>query len=547
MKKLSLILVLVMIINVFSCVGVSASGDVARATNASTSRTVHLTGISNATSGIYVKWNTIKGATGYRVYRRGAGQTTWTYLTTTKNAYYIDGKVASGNYYRYTIRATFSNGYGGYESGLYIKRLVNPYSIKATNDATGVKVTWGMVNGADSYNVYRRAAGEASWSRVATVKTTSFIDANVKNGTYYKYTVRAVSGKTLSYFYDGSLVKYVAAPKVSRLVENNDYVSVYWNAISGATGYRVYRRGAGESIWTYLATVSTTIYVDTEVTPDNYYRYTVRAQAGNYTSGYFTNGPVIKFIGIVEDEPTDNPGDNPTDDPNDNPTDNPNDNPGDNPTDEPEEEKPLTGEQILNIYKTAVLDVKNNGSAGYTKKNWQELNYVNMTVNASLQDTMRSLLESFLTSEADAVETVYEKGSEDAKSVFPGCGAKLSEIESITCDESVSNYVIEIKMKSQANPGKTDTSGIGSMSNDIVYEEDIREAMSSVPMASFKRCDINYNSLVIKAVISKDGKLISLDQTADMSMSVSANMSMMGEVACNIAMNMCSKYYDFAY
>ena len=533
MKKLSLILVLVMILNVFSCVSVAAAdvSDFARAT-ASTNRTVHLTGISNATSGIYVKWNAIKGATGYRVYRRGAGQTTWTYLTTTKNVYYIDGKVASGNYYRYTIRATFSNGYGGYESGLYIKRLVNPYSIKAANDATGVKVTWGKVNGADSYNVYRRAAGEASWSRVATVKTTSFIDANVKNGTYYKYTVRAVSGKTLSYFYDGSLVKYVAAPKASVvLTPGATSVTVYWNAISGATGYRVYRRGAGESIWTYLATVSTTIYVDTEVTPDNYYRYTVRAQAGNYTSGYFTNGPVIKFIGIVEDEPTDNP----------------NDNPGDNPADEPEEEKPLTGEQILNIYKTAVLDVKNNGSAGYTKKNWQELNYVNMTVNASLQDTMRSLLESFLTSEADAVETVYEKGSEDAKSVFPGCGAKLSEIESITCDESGINYVIEIKMKSQANPGKTDTSGIGSMSNDIVYEEDIREAMSSVPMASFKRCDINYNSLVIKAVISKDGKLISLDQTADMSMSVIVNMSMMGEVAGNIAMNMCSKYYDFAY
>ena len=144
----------------------------------------------------------------------------------------------------------------------------------------------------DSFSI-----GKYTKTQVAVIYLQDVADKNVVNGTYYKYTVRAVSGNTLSYFYDGSLVKCVSAPKVSRLTPSANSVAVYWNAISGATGYRVYRRSAGQTSWTYLATVTTTSYVDTKVVKNNYYRYTVRAQSGNYISGFFADGPVIKFTG----------------------------------------------------------------------------------------------------------------------------------------------------------------------------------------------------------------------------------------------------------
>lgn len=513
MKKLSLVLVLVMILNVFSCVSVFAAEDVTRAT-AGANATVHLTGISNATGGIYVKWNGISGATGYRVYRRSAGETTWTYLTTVKTAYYTDNRVVSGNYYRYTVRATFNNGYGGYESGLYIKRLVNPYSIKATNSDVGVTVTWGRVNGAASYYVYRRAAGQTSWTRVASVSATSFVDKNVVNGTYYKYTVRAVSGNTLSYFYDGSLVKYVAAPKASVvLTPGATSVTVYWNAISGATGYRVYRRSAGQTSWTYLATVTTTSYVDTKVVKNNYYRYTVRAQSGNYVSGFFADGPVIKFTGVASGS------------------------------------QQMTSEQILNLYKNAVIGVKTNGKAGYTKKSWESINNVYVS-NPSLSSIYEDLLVDFVTTEADAEAYVFAKGTQDAKDGFPGCGATLSQIKSITCTESGGNYVVKIQMKSQTNPRRTDTSGVATMSGNVLYYEDLHDSFndpSISSMVSVSACSVTYEDFVIEAKITKDGKFISVNEYAKTDTYVRARMSNLGNIDTEINMNLYTSYTNFKY
>ncbi len=167
--------------------------------------TPKLTKIQNATSGIRIDWTSVPGATGYRVYRRGAGSTYWTYLGTTKNLWYVDGAVKnySGNYYRYTVRAV-STYYSGFDTnGLFIKRLSNPVMSSAVSSQSGITVKWGAVRGSLGYYVYRKTAN-SGWTRIATVNgvnNTAYIDRSAKKGVTYTYTVKAVCGSYMSAYY----------------------------------------------------------------------------------------------------------------------------------------------------------------------------------------------------------------------------------------------------------------------------------------------------------------------------------------------------------
>ena len=170
--------------------------------------TPKLTTIYNHVNGLAIKWNAVAGVTnGYRVYRRGAGSTYWTYLGTTKNLYFIDNEVKnkSGEYYRYTVIAD-----GGYHSkfdttGLYLKRLANPTLTSAVSSSAGITVKWGAVKGTTGYYVYRKTAN-SGWTRIAAVggtNNTTFLDKTAKKGTTYTYTVKAVYGATTSAYNAG--------------------------------------------------------------------------------------------------------------------------------------------------------------------------------------------------------------------------------------------------------------------------------------------------------------------------------------------------------
>ncbi|MBQ8182887.1 MAG: hypothetical protein IJ025_03180 [Clostridia bacterium] len=179
----------------------------------------------NKTDGIEVTWSKNPGATGYRVYRRGAGEKL-SYLKTVKEPYYFDKTAVSGKTYRYTARAVCGSHISYYSSeGVVTKRLLNPSSIKTANRANGVFVTWGGVKSATAYRVYRRGAGE-KWSYLTTVKNKYYLDKTAKKNTVYRYTIRATNGKIYSYFYsDGSVIRFKAP--VFKGIINTTYAESY--------------------------------------------------------------------------------------------------------------------------------------------------------------------------------------------------------------------------------------------------------------------------------------------------------------------------------
>lgn len=164
--------------------------------------TPKLTSISNETKGISIKWQNVQGATDYRIYRRGAGEGYWTYLTTVSGVSYIDASVKnnSSKYYRYTVRAV--NGYfSGFDAdGLVIRRLSDPVLKSAVSSSAGITTKWSSVTGATGYYVYRKTAN-SGWVRIGTVNgvnNTVYIDKTAKKNTTYIYTIKAFYGNTLS-------------------------------------------------------------------------------------------------------------------------------------------------------------------------------------------------------------------------------------------------------------------------------------------------------------------------------------------------------------
>ncbi len=279
----------------------------------------------NVVNGVKVTWSAVTGATGYRVYRRGAGAKTWTYLGTfsSSKTYYVDygkdsnGKnigMKNGEYYRYTVRATNENrgsavkypgGYNqtvlsGFESGIYLKYVATPKLVSVTNVSTGLQVKWGAVSGATKYRVYRRGEGAKTWYFLGEVKGTTYTDTGISSssGKYYRYTVRAVSGYYSGFDSNGKYLLRLSDPVLISARSSKAGITVKWRVVPGATYYNVYRKSPGKT-WQRVAALSggkTSQYVDKTAKKGVTYTYTVRACRSSYISSYNAKGLTCKDL-----------------------------------------------------------------------------------------------------------------------------------------------------------------------------------------------------------------------------------------------------------
>ena len=151
----------------------------------------------NVTSGVYLKWSKVSGASSYRVYRKTENGS-WKLIKKLNNETfnYTDKDVKSGVKYTYAVKAVASGTLSGYYSKTteYLKKSV---VTGAKSTKSGITINYSKTAGADKYYVYRRLSGEDEWTRIATVKgasNVSYKDKTAKKGKTYYYTVRAYSG-----------------------------------------------------------------------------------------------------------------------------------------------------------------------------------------------------------------------------------------------------------------------------------------------------------------------------------------------------------------
>ena len=165
--------------------------------------------ISNATEGVTVKWTKSSGATGYRVYRSQldtatGNWTSWGNMGTTKanKTSWTDKSVVNGVTYKYTVRAVSGKVLSSYNGSSELMFLQVPELVSCKKTADGFVVEFIGNSNADSYRIYRKTL-YTSWTLLETVSgsdNTVYTDNDVIESTEYIYTVKAVSGKSVSYF-----------------------------------------------------------------------------------------------------------------------------------------------------------------------------------------------------------------------------------------------------------------------------------------------------------------------------------------------------------
>lgn len=111
-----------------------------------------------------------------------------------------------------------------------------------------VSLSWTAVSGATGYKVYRSTSLNGTYTRILTTKRTSFTDTKRITGVNYYYRIRAykTSGSTTIHSGYSSTVRVrviPATPSIQnvRLANGNRNLLLTWNAVSGATGYSIYR------------------------------------------------------------------------------------------------------------------------------------------------------------------------------------------------------------------------------------------------------------------------------------------------------------------
>ena len=251
--------------------------------------------LENTTGGIKLSWNKITGVYGYRVYAKTSSG--WKKLKDTTATNLTDSIVSANQTKTYTIRCIDKNGktVSGFNSKGWSKKYTatTPKITKLTNTSKGVSVTWNKIAGVYGYRLYQKTSN--GWKRIKDTTATSFTDSAVSANQTKIYTIRCIdkNGKTVSGFNSkGWSKKYTATtPKITKLTNTSKGVSVTWNKIAGAYGYRLYRKYAGGS-WTKVKDTTSTSFTDSGAKKGKKVTYTVRCidRKGKTVSGFNSKG-----------------------------------------------------------------------------------------------------------------------------------------------------------------------------------------------------------------------------------------------------------------
>ena len=140
-------------------------------------------------SSAYLDWNTVKGATKYKVSYKASGDKNWKSVTTTKSAKTITGLKAGKKHYFKVTAITKSGNHTSMSTTVTTLKNVTA-KVKSKTDKS-IKLTWSKDSKATGYIVYRRTSKNGSWVKVNSTKTNTYNVTKLKGEKTYYFKVVA--------------------------------------------------------------------------------------------------------------------------------------------------------------------------------------------------------------------------------------------------------------------------------------------------------------------------------------------------------------------
>lgn len=237
---------------------------------------------------IGLTWSKVKDADYYFVYSATSKNGTYSKVGTVSTTSFTHKNLKTKQSYFYKIVAVnkFSSGEltSGNSSIVTAVPTLNTVSNLKVSQATynSVKLTWNKVSGATGYEVYRATSKNGKYTKVSTVKTNTYTNSKLTLGKSYYYKVvaiRKIGSQTYKSAYSGILTgkPRLSTPTIKSISSGKKSLKVYWNKVSGASGYEVYRATSQNGTYKKVKTTSSTSFQEKKLSSKKKYYYKVRA------------------------------------------------------------------------------------------------------------------------------------------------------------------------------------------------------------------------------------------------------------------------------
>ncbi|PLS03337.1 fibronectin type III domain-containing protein [Neobacillus cucumis] len=172
---------------------------------------------------------------------------------------------------------------------------MQPTNLKAAATSyTNVNLSWTAGSGVSGYEIYRSTSSTGPFTKVTSTTSTSYNNTGLTTGTTYFYKVRSYQTGTSTVYSSFTPVVAVkptlAIPSSAKAVSSAyNSIKTSWGAVSGASGYEVYRATSSTGSYSLVGSTTATSLNNSGLTTNKPYYYKIRAYRMIGTKEVYSN------------------------------------------------------------------------------------------------------------------------------------------------------------------------------------------------------------------------------------------------------------------